>query len=83
MKEFVEVIFRSERMGHFINSKNLEILPDVKVVVKVERGEDIGRIVNCALEDEELEKEFENNKIEKILRIATEEDFKQLEAVKK
>ncbi len=83
MKEFVEVIFRSERIGYFINSKNLEILPDAKVVVKVERGEDIGRIINCALGNEELEKEFENNKIEKILRIATEEDFKQLEAVKK
>ncbi|MCK4654389.1 MAG: Tpl protein [Candidatus Cloacimonetes bacterium] len=83
MKEFVEVIFRSERNGFFINSKNLEIAPDTSVIVKVERGEDIGRVLNCSVIDEELEEKFQQNEINKILRIATEEDLKQLENVER
>ena len=42
MQEFVEVIFRSARIGYFVNQKGLELIPDTDVVVKVERGEDIG-----------------------------------------
>jgi len=83
MQDLVEIIFRSERMGYFLNSKELEISPDSKVVVRVERGEDIGRVLNSAVQDEELEKRINDNSLGKILRIATEEDFKQLEAVKK
>jgi len=83
MQDLVEIIFRSERMGYFLNSKELEIAPDSKVVVRVERGEDIGRVLNSAVQDEELEKRINDNSLGKILRIATEEDFKQLEAVKK
>ncbi|MBN1948458.1 MAG: Tpl protein [Candidatus Cloacimonetes bacterium] len=83
MQEFVEIVFRSDRLGYFVNNKNLEISPDDEVVVKVERGEDIGRIVNCAVEDPELDIKYEQGEIEKILRLATPEDFKQLEAVQK
>ncbi len=83
MQEFVEVIFRSERNGFFINSKNLEIAPDTSVIVKVERGEDIGRVLNCSVIDEELEEKFQKNEINKILRITTEEDLKQLENVER
>jgi cell fate regulator YaaT (PSP1 superfamily) len=83
MQEFVEIKFRSERIGYFVNSKELFIEPDTKVVVRVERGEDIGRVLNCAVQDEELEKKQKEESLGKILRIATDEDFKQLEAVKK
>ena len=55
MQEFVEVVFRSERIGYLINNKQLELSPDLNVVVKVERGEDIGRVSNCAVLDDELE----------------------------
>jgi len=82
MQEFVEVIFRSERTGYFLNSKDLSITPDCKVVVKVERGEDIGRVLNCAIQSKENE-DKNNGSSGKILRVATDEDFKQLEAVKK
>ena len=53
MQEFVEVVFRSERVGFFINNKGLELSPDLNVVVKVERGEDIGRVSNCAVLDDD------------------------------
>ena len=83
MQEFVEIVFRSERVGHFINNKKLELSPDLNVVVKVERGEDIGRVSNCAVLDDELIEKNNQGEINKILRIATEEDLKQLEIVKK
>jgi len=81
MQEYVEIIFRSERTGYFLNTKKLPITPDCKVVVKVERGEDVGRVLNCAIQNKESEEK--KNGSEKILRLATDEDFKQLEAVKK
>jgi cell fate regulator YaaT (PSP1 superfamily) len=83
MQEFVEVVFRSERVGFFINNKGLELSPDLNVVVKVERGEDIGRVSNCAVLDDDLIEKNNQGEITKILRIATEEDLKQLEIVKK
>lgn len=83
MQEFVEVVFRSERVGYFINNKELGLSPDLDVVVKVERGEDIGRVSNCAVLDDDLIEKSNQGEINKILRIATEEDLKQLEIVKK
>ena len=83
MQEFVEVVFRSDRIGFFINNKQLELSPDLNVIVKVERGEDIGRVSNCAVLDDDLIEKNNQGEINKILRIATEEDLKQLEIVKK
>jgi len=83
MHEFVEVIFRTERVGHFINSKNLKIEPDSLIVARVERGEDIGRVINCAVTDYEVESKLKKGEVEKLLRLATDEDLKQLEVVKR
>ena len=83
MHEFVEVIFRTERVGHFINSKNLPIEPDSLIVARVERGEDIGRVINCAVTDYEVEAKLKKGEVEKLLRLATDEDLKQLEVVKR
>ncbi|MCF7792451.1 MAG: Tpl protein [Candidatus Cloacimonetes bacterium] len=83
MQELVELMFRSERTGYFVNKKNLLIEPDMQVIARVERGEDIGRVLNCSVEDEELQEKLEKGEINKITRIATEEDFKQLEIVKR
>ena len=41
MQDFVEVIFRTDRTGYYYNYKNLEVIPDMQVVVKVESGEEI------------------------------------------
>ena len=58
MQDFVEIIFRTDRTGYYYNYKNLEISPETQVVVKVERGEEIGSVVNCSYFDEELEIKF-------------------------
>jgi cell fate regulator YaaT (PSP1 superfamily) len=81
MQEFIEVIFRTDRTGYFINDKNLSLEPDMMIVVKVERGEEIAKIVNCSVQSAELEEKLKKKDFQKILRIATEEDMKQLERV--
>lgn len=83
MHEFVELQFRSERTGFYSNFKQLALEPDMFVIAKVERGEDIGQVVNCSVSNEDLDSKMEKGDISKITRIATEEDFKQLEVVKK
>ena len=83
MREYVELTFRSERTGYFINVKGLALEPDMYVIAKVERGEDIGQISNCATTDLDLDKKYDKGEIGKILRIATDEDNKQLKIVEK
>jgi len=83
MHEFVELKFRSSRTGFYSNPKHLTIEPDMQVIAKVERGEDIGQIINCSISNADLEAKKEKGEISKITRVATEEDLKQLEVVKK
>lgn len=81
MRDYVEITFRSDRMGYFLNPKELALEPDMFVIAKVERGEDIGQISNCAITDPDIDKKFDKGEISKILRIATEADYHQLEIV--
>lgn len=83
MLDFVEVLFRSDRVGYFLNNKDLELEPDMQVIVKVERGEDIGTINNTAFTNSEMQEKYNKGQINNILRIASDEDIKQLVAVKK
>jgi len=81
MQEFVEVVFRSKRIGYFINTKSLTIAPDTDVVVKVERGEDLGKVINCSIISEDLEGRNKKGEIGIVYRLPTEEDYKQLDRV--
>jgi cell fate regulator YaaT (PSP1 superfamily) len=83
MREYVELKFRSERTGYFLNVKNLALEPDMFVIAKVERGEDIGQISNCAVTDPDIDKKYDKGEISKILRTATEADYNQLGIVEK
>jgi cell fate regulator YaaT (PSP1 superfamily) len=83
MHEFVELQFRSERSGFYSNPKHLAFEPDVYVIAKVERGEDIGLVLNCSVSSSDLDAKLAKGDIGKITRVATDEDFKQLEVVKK
>ena len=78
MQQIVEIIFRTERVEYFVNSKHLKLEPDTQVIVRVERGEDIGRVINCSVHSEELEQKYMKRGLNKILRVATEEDLHQL-----
>jgi len=83
MQEYIKVVFRTGREGYYLNNKEYKIEPDINVIVKVERGEDIALIVNCAVESEQIYNKIDENEITSIKRIATEADTKQLDIVKK
>jgi cell fate regulator YaaT (PSP1 superfamily) len=89
MQNIVEIEYRSGNSGYCINIHNLDIKPEMRVIVNAERGEDIVKVVSSSVKNENVE---ESGKIEtNILRIATQEDFEKLthviesedEAVKK
>ncbi|MBT3169576.1 MAG: Tpl protein [Candidatus Cloacimonetes bacterium] len=83
MRDYVELLMRTGRIEYFVNSNELKIEPEMKVIVKAERGEDMGEVVHCAVQADNLAKKFADGKIGKIKRIATDADFVQLEAVTK
>lgn len=78
MKEYIEVIFRSKRIGYFVNAYNLQLEPDLFVICKVERGEDIGKVINCAYYDETLDAKEAKGEITQIVRVANEQDLSQV-----
>lgn len=82
MNHFVEVEFRSGKLGYFTNPNNLSLEPDTLVIVEVERGYDIATVIHTSISNEELDNLFANNKILKIIKIAQEDECKQLDIVK-
>ncbi len=82
MNHYVEVEFRSGRLGYFINPNNIDIEPEALVIVEVERGYDIGTVIHSSISSEELDVLFENKKILKIIKTAQEDECKQLDIVR-
>ncbi len=89
MQNIVEIEYRSGNFGYCKNIHNFELHPEMKVIVNVERGEDLVKIISSSVKEETVAGlgEIETD----ILRIATEDDFEKLthvieseeEAVKK
>ncbi len=82
MNHYVEVEFRSGKLGYFTNPNNLELEPDLFVIVEVERGYDIATVIHSSISNEELINLDANNKILKVIKIAQEDELKQLDIVK-
>jgi len=83
MQEYIKVVFRTGREGYYLNNKEYKIEPDIDVIVKVERGEDVAKIINCAVESDQICNKIDSKEVSSIKRIATEADLKQLDIVKK
>lgn len=81
MNHYVEVEFRSGRVGYFSNPNNLALEPDIQVIVEVERGYDIATVIHSSIANEELETLAASSKIHKVIKIAQDEDLKQLAIV--
>jgi len=78
---YVEVEFRNAREGFYLNPRELDITPDEWVIVEVERGFDIARVVHTSVVSKVLDEEFAGNKAENIARLATDEDLDKLNNV--
>jgi len=84
MSEYIELEFRSGRIGYYINTENLEITPDSWLILGVEKGLDIAQVINTAFHVEKPENEPETPPEQqfdymKIIRVATEEDLGKLD----
>ncbi len=80
MQEYIEVEFRSGRMGYYQNDQGLQIGPEDLIVVEVERGEDIAQIVHMAVPREESDI-LSGARHYNILRSANESDLEKLRGI--
>ncbi|MGC9361538.1 MAG: PSP1 domain-containing protein [Candidatus Syntrophosphaera sp.] len=78
-QEYIEVEFRSGRLGYYKNSNNLPIRPEELIIVDVERGEDIGQVVHLSLNSRDITSQIHRSpRHMKIKRIATDQDIEKL-----
>lgn len=78
-QEYIEVEFRSGRLGYYKNSNNLPIRPEELIIVDVERGEDIGQVVHLSLNSRDITSQIHRSpRNMKIKRIATDQDIEKL-----
>jgi cell fate regulator YaaT (PSP1 superfamily) len=74
---FVQVEFKGERSDYFVNSKQLPIAEGDYIVVQVERGRDMGRVIRVG---EILDKVTKIRRItQEVLRKSSEEDIVKFE----
>jgi cell fate regulator YaaT (PSP1 superfamily) len=78
MQEYIEVEFRTGRMGYYRNPNNLPIQPEDLIIVEVERGEDIAQIVHMSVTRELNDRHETPLREYKILRKADESDIEKL-----
>lgn len=77
--EYLEVIFRTGRLGYYQNNSHLPLKPDDLIIVEVDRGEDIAQVIHLSVTDEEVLAQIPQTPNPfKIKRIATEEDIDKL-----
>jgi cell fate regulator YaaT (PSP1 superfamily) len=80
MLDYTEIEFRSGRVGFYANPQEVFLTPDDWVIVQVERGFDIGRVIHIGISGEDIGDTAEN-KDSIIVRVATPQDMTKLETV--
>lgn len=80
-QEYVEVELRNWRIGFYANPDKLALSPDQMVLVQVDRGIDIGTVIQASVKGKEFEEMNKQEKLLPIVRIATEQDINQLDEV--
>ncbi|CAO81101.1 PSP1 domain-containing protein [Candidatus Cloacimonas acidaminovorans] len=78
MPDFIEVIFRTGRIGYYQNTKGLNIQPEDIIVVEVERGDDIAQVIHLGINEEELDAQVLTGKTLSIRRQANSEDLEKM-----
>ena len=79
--EFVEVEMRTWKISYFLNPNSIPIQPDNDVIVEVDRGNDIGRVMHTEIRSKSLDEQHKQGKIMSIIRCATEDDLSSLNAL--
>jgi len=76
---YLEVEMRTWKILYVTNPKNIPISPDDLVICDMERGYDIGKILNTSIKDSELNQQFISEKPITINRVADDNDVANLE----
>jgi len=76
---YIEVEMRTWKIVYVTNPNNIRISPDDLVICDMERGYDIGKILNTSIKDSELNQQFISEKPITITRIADDNDIANLE----
>jgi len=78
MTDFIEVIFRTGRIGYYQNTKGLNIQPEDIIIVEVERGDDIAQVIHLGIKEEEMDAQVLTGKTLNIRRQANSEDLEKM-----
>ena len=82
IRDFVEIEMRSWNIQYYVNPNNIKLNPDDMVIIEVERGQDIGKVLHTSIKGKELDNQYEQGKIMNIIRNATENDITNLDELK-
>jgi len=78
MQDYIEVEFRSGRLGYYQNKTGLNIQPEDLIIVEVERGDDIAQVVHLCVSDEDIDSQAAGVGSYSIRRMAGDEDKEKL-----
>jgi cell fate regulator YaaT (PSP1 superfamily) len=81
MHDYIEVEFRSGRLGYYLNDTELDIQPEDLIVVEVERGDDIAQVVHLGISDDDPETKALGTQNYKIRRKANPDDLDKLQNI--
>ncbi|HOH48810.1 MAG TPA: regulatory iron-sulfur-containing complex subunit RicT [Candidatus Syntrophosphaera sp.] len=79
MREYMEVEFRTGRLGYYQNVQKLPIDPEDLIIVEVERGEDIAQVTHLSVSGEEISAQIpQTGRVYRIKRLASDIDIEKL-----
>jgi cell fate regulator YaaT (PSP1 superfamily) len=81
VQNYIEVEFRTGRLGYYENNSGLDIQPEELIVVEVERGDDIAQVVHLSISDEDMDANFHTGKNYSIRRKANDDDLEKLKNI--
>ncbi|HPB18641.1 MAG TPA: regulatory iron-sulfur-containing complex subunit RicT [Candidatus Cloacimonas sp.] len=81
MQDYIEVIFRTGRLGYYQNNPELKIQPEDLILVEVERGDDIAQVIHLGINEEELDAQVLTGKKFSIRRHVNEEDLEKMKNI--
>ncbi|MDD4309971.1 MAG: regulatory iron-sulfur-containing complex subunit RicT [Candidatus Cloacimonetes bacterium] len=81
MQDYIEVEFRSGRLGYYLNPGGLPVQPEDLIIVEVERGDDLAQVIHLSVSDEDMDSQAVVGKNYAIRRLANDEDKEKLKNI--
>lgn len=82
MQEYVEIEFRSGRISYYLNTKELDLIPENWAIIEVDRGKDIAKVLSSSYFTEKEKNQKHTEKKYKVIRSANKKDLEKFEELK-